>query len=107
MGEDHQVGVTAQLVGEIKTHLRGHARAEVVIFHNHPRNILNNVADNEPIASSADRGLLAKMAYLDPLNLLRAFLGHGTVRFFLGENGYVRAFTTPDVFDVFQRLRAS
>jgi len=100
LGDEHRVPVPSALVTDIEGHLAANGRREVIVFHNHPPNFLNVLFDNEPLASSADRGTLLKMRYLQLLMALRTFLGRGNVRFFLGENGFVKEFRTPGVLQL-------
>jgi hypothetical protein len=99
-GDPYSVAVPMTLEEEIRRHLGTDSRKEVVVFHNHPPNWLNRLFDNTPLPSSADRAALLKMRYLEPLTALRVFVGRGNVRFFLGENGYVREFRTPGILQV-------
>ncbi|HVZ64196.1 MAG TPA: hypothetical protein VG838_06920 [Opitutaceae bacterium] len=74
-------------------------RAEVLLFHNHPKNWLNIAFDNDPLASAADRQTLA--AYLlQPAHILKSITGGGRIRFYLGENGFVREFVTPSLLNL-------
>jgi hypothetical protein len=60
-------------------------RGQVILVHNHPRNFLNRLFDNPPLASGTDR-----------YTWVTSFLRFGTaVRFYLIENGVVRQFRTP------------
>ncbi len=63
--------------------------AEVIVFHNHPINILNILFDNSPLASSMDRNTML-MNLLKPEFAFKALMGGGQVRFYLGENHQVR-----------------
>ncbi len=92
------------LNSEIKEFLAADLRNEVIVFHNHPSNLLNILVNNAPLASCRDRDSLLKMRYQEPDVALRVFLGHGNIRFFLGENGLVSEFRTPVLRDVAERL---
>jgi hypothetical protein len=46
------------MAAEVNRHAAADSRSEIVIFHNHPRNILNHVFDNQPLASNTDRKAL-------------------------------------------------
>lgn len=81
----------------IETHLKADFKNEILIFHNHPANWLNIAFDNLPIASSPDRKALLQIAYLKPLNAIKLLLKGGRIRFYLGENGFVREFLTPNL----------
>lgn len=104
LGNATSVCVPPTLNSEIDGFLAADLQNEVIVFHNHPPNLLNILFDNAPLASSRDRDSLLKMRYLEPYVALRALLGHGNIRFFLGENGFVREFRTPDLRDVAERL---
>jgi len=71
--------------------LNGLVLGEAVIFHNHPRNDLNHLFDNLPLASNTDRKTLENMA-LNLVQICRRLSGAGRVLFYLGENGFVREF---------------
>jgi hypothetical protein len=77
--------------------------AEVIVFHNHPWNTLNALFNNIPLASTTDRQtLLANL--LRPEHAIKALMGGGKVRFFLGENGQVREFVTPNLFQFLDQV---
>jgi hypothetical protein len=42
------------------------------------------------------------MLYADPLLAAKSVFNQGSVRFFLGENGYVKEFRTPGLLDLFK-----
>jgi hypothetical protein len=69
---------------------------ELILFHNHPRNLASWLLDTPPLAWQADRDVLKKRA-LNPEQLLRTLLGQGRVLFFLGENGWVKQFRLPNL----------
>lgn len=79
-------------------------RAELIVFHNHPRGWFNAMFDNLPLASSADRRLLLNTRYLQPFIVLKTLLGLGAIRFFVGENGFVREFRVPGLLQLFAFL---
>lgn len=108
IGQSNRVAVPPDLINQINDHVRCGAKHEALVFHNHPSNPLHSILDNEPLASTADRRLLARARYLQPLIGLKTLLGHGNIRFYVGENGFVREFTTPAIVDLLafaQRLR--
>lgn len=53
---------------------------EVILFHNHPVNLLTALTDNTPLASQADR-LTLKARALNLQQVLRCILGQGRVLF--------------------------
>jgi hypothetical protein len=62
---------------------------------------LNVLFDNSPLPSGTDSGTLLAY-YFRPLVALKGVFGGGRVRFYLGENGFVREFHTPDVVTLLQ-----
>jgi hypothetical protein len=81
---------------EIAQYVQSGYRNEVLVFHNHPPNLVNLVIDNEPWASPQDRAI-AMRHMCDPFTLIKTIANGGRVRFYLGENGYVREFVAADV----------
>lgn len=103
VGGPSSVSIPASVDSAIQGWMLAEHFAEAIVFHNHPRNALNVLFDNIPLASSADRQtLLANL--LKPEHAIKALLGGGRARFFLGENGQVREFNTPDLIRLFGRL---
>ena len=103
VGGPTSVSVPSSVSAAIQGWMLGEHFAEVVVFHNHPWNALNAVFNNSPLASSTDRQtLLANL--LKPEHAIKALMGGGRVRFFLGENGQVREFNTPNLFQLFGAL---
>jgi hypothetical protein len=100
IGETHRVAVPTELLDDINAHILGRARNEVIVFHNHPPNPLHVIFDNEPLASMADRALLLRARYLQPIVAFKTLLRHGNLRFYIGENGYVREFTAPVLTEI-------
>jgi len=95
LGQAARVNFPPWLQSRLADWLSKDHEAEVVIFHNHPPNVLNAAVDNSPLASSTDRRTLLGQ-YLQPLIALKGLTGGGRVRYYLGENGFVREFRTPD-----------
>lgn len=96
VGTAHQVQLSNPMVGELARHAAADSRSEAVIFHNHPRNVLNHLFDNLPLASNTDRKTLEHMA-LNLVQICRRLSGAGRVLFYLGENGFVREFRWPQL----------
>jgi hypothetical protein len=94
VGTAHQVQLSDAIVSELARHSAADSRGEAVIFHNHPRNDLNHLFDNIPLASNTDRKTLENMA-LNLVQICRRLSGAGRVLFYLGENGFVREFRWP------------
>lgn len=95
-GASDRVIVPPLLDAAIMKHLQECHRGEVLIFHNHPPNVLNAVFDNLPMPSTTDRNTLLRFL-LQPLLILKFLSAGGRVRLYLGENGFVREFRTPAV----------
>jgi hypothetical protein len=98
-GSAGQVAIPLWIAGAIRAHMDADHSNEVVVFHNHPRNPLNVIFDNAPIASTPDRNLFTR----DVMNIvavLRTLMGGGRLRYFLGENGFVREFRTPPIHKI-------
>jgi len=83
-----------------------HEDNELLIFHNHPYNPLNFLFDNMPLASRADRPFLEYRA-LNPLTIARLLLNQGRIKFYLGENGYVKEFRLPSIVALINRQMQS
>jgi hypothetical protein len=90
----------------INSHIADSYGAEVLIFHNHPTNLLNTLFDNTPLPSGADRQVLVAHL-LEPLIAIKAFVGGGRFRSYLGENGFVREFRTPELLSLLENLDRS
>ena len=103
VGGPSSVSIPASVGSAIQGWMVGEHFAEAIVFHNHPRNALNVLIDNIPLASTTDRQtLLANL--LKPEHAIKAILGGGKVRFFLGENGQVREFNTPNLVAFMNQL---
>src|SRR3989442_725540 len=103
-GEAGRVAVPPAMEEAARRFVISEPRAELIVFHNHPRGWLNAMFDNLPLASSADRRLLVTTKYLHPFVALKSVLGRGGVRFYVGENGFVREFTTPGLLQLLALL---
>jgi hypothetical protein len=99
VGGRAQVTIPDWLRSAVDSWMSSHHRAEAIVFHNHPPNILNILFDNAPLPSSTDRQTLLGY-YLKPLVALKGLSRGGRVRFFLGENGFVREFRSPDLVGI-------
>jgi hypothetical protein len=103
LGTEGAVSIPAYVGGEITGWIgSGHART-VILFHNHPRNVINAAIDNTPLPSGTDRRALAGF-YSSVLPLMKFLTGGGGVRCYIGENGFVREFTTPDILYLLRLL---
>lgn len=103
LGSASAVSFPPELQTEIATYVQSGHRNEVLVFHNHPSNPINTLCDNEPWASPQDRRVAMKHAAA-PAMLAKALTNGGRIRFYIGENGYVRQFIGPDVFTVLKNL---
>lgn len=75
-------------------------RAELVVFHNHPPNWLNAIFENLPIASSSDRRVMLRTKYVQPAMAVKGLLCLGGIRYYVGENGFVREFRVPGILQM-------
>lgn len=98
-GSAGQVAISPWIADAIRTHMAADHSNEVVVFHNHPRNPLNVIFDNVPIASTADRNLFTRDV-MNVVSVVRTLMGGGRLRYFLGENGFVREFRTPPIHKI-------
>lgn len=104
VGDAGSVNLTPQMLDKLQRwYTEGHRR-EVLIFHNHPANWANAVLDNEPVASVPDRVLLTKFK-TEWTHVAKFLTDGGQLRLYLGENGFVREFTTPPLVSALQLLR--
>ena len=103
IGNANSVAPTPAMQQAVQNHLRESFKGEVIVFHNHPKNWLNQIFDNSPLASGQDRTVMLRHL-LVPQMLLRFLLDGGRVLFYLGENGFVRRFHTPELLDALERL---
>ncbi len=101
-GTERAVALPTGFDESLVTWLGSSHDAEVVVFHNHPANYLNVIFDNVPVASTPDRNTLVGY-YLRPVLFLKGLFRGGRARFFVGENGFVREFRTPDLLSAFSR----
>lgn len=108
-GNTTSVPVPLALIQLIQGHAIRDSRHETILFHNHPANWLNAILPFLPAASPADRRLVIKQKYFEPFFLLKNIFGHGTMRFYVGEQGRVKEIRLPylkdvlDVIAVFQK----
>lgn len=99
VGTADRVSPSQAMVSELTRHGAADSRSETIIFHNHPRNVLNHLFDNLPLASNTDRKTLENMA-LNLAQICRTLSGAGRVLFYLGENGFVREFRWPQLITI-------
>jgi hypothetical protein len=103
VGAAGSVGLPPNMAHSMWAHYGQRADCELLIFHNHPYNPLNFLADNVPLASRNDRVLL-QVRGLSPPQLVRHILDQGRVLFYLGENGFVKQFSLPSLVALLSRL---
>jgi hypothetical protein len=102
VGEPGHVTIPNLLEKEIRQRVQKEHSSEILLFHNHPTNLINVAFDNKPLASKTDRETLIRF-YLNPLVGIKALLSGGRVRCYLGENGMVREFRGPELALLFQK----
>lgn len=102
-GTSDTVGIPSHIRSAIINHVGAGPSNEVILFHNHPPSWINAVFDNQPLPSFPDRLVLTDYQS-QPIVLLKLLLGRGHIRFYLGENGFVREFRTPHVGTVINHL---
>lgn len=96
VGSLDSASIPTEIAKAVMDHYEAHDDNEVILFHNHPRWWANLFFDNSPLASPADRNVLARTAS-SPEQFLRTFAGGGRVLFFLGEYGRVKPFRLPPI----------
>ncbi|MEJ1966045.1 MAG: hypothetical protein WDO56_32640 [Gammaproteobacteria bacterium] len=100
VGSTGAVALPESFKTAISQFVRSETRASVVMFHNHPPHPIRRLLDNVPLASDADRRLM--LAF----QLLSIRLGrHDIFRFYIGENGFVREFHTPQFMGIWDALK--
>lgn len=103
IGATNRVSIPEPIQQAIASHIKSDFNAEVLVFHNHPANLLSILFDNIPLGSSMDRQTVL-LHLVQPLIAIKSLLGGGRVRYYLGENGFVREFHTPDLLRLLQVL---
>ncbi len=101
VGGSDSVQIPPTVMQAMQDHYHKDNDNEIIVFHNHPRWWLNVVFDNTPLASPADRNVLARVV-ITPQQLRRTFAKKGRLLFYLGENGFVRQITLPSILSLFQ-----
>lgn len=104
-GSSSSVCLPADVGHAMWAHYRRHHGNELLVFHNHPCNPLNLLLDNLPLPSRTDRRFLEARA-LQPEQIVRRLLGGGRIRFYLGENGFVKEFRLPSAVSLAARHAA-
>lgn len=102
-GSVGSVKIPSAIAHAMWDHYGGNEANELILFHNHPVNVLNLLLDNLPLASPADRMTLEARA-LNSVQIFRSILGRGRVLFYLGENGFVKQFRLPSILSLLERI---
>jgi hypothetical protein len=105
IGEASSVRLPVDVGHAMWAHYESHEDNELLVFHNHPQNLVTLLLDNEPLASRADRRFLEARA-LQPEQIVRRLQGRGCIRFYIGENGFVKEFRLPSVLSLAARQTA-
>lgn len=105
VGTQNAVSIPEHIAKAITTHVQRDHANEVVLYHNHPRNPMNVVFDNTPLPSGTDRRTLVSF-HSDVTVIGKALMGGGRVRFYIGENGFVQEFRSPDVLFLLESITA-
>ncbi len=103
-GNAEAVNFTPQMLKAIDEHYASDHKAEVILFHNHPKSWIGHCFDNTPIASDQDRAVMLQWKARSD-HLARLLSNGGRFLFFVGENGYVNHINTLSVAQFFQMLR--
>jgi hypothetical protein len=103
-GGANSVEMPQSLTAAINIHLVLTRNAEVVVFHNHPDELLECLLDDGPVGSPSDKRWMAAMRYGNLLSLGRLAFGLGGVKFYLGVEGHVREMKAPSVLHTLEYL---
>jgi len=104
-GTPDTVAIPPHIRSAMINHVQAGFANEVILFHNHPPSWINAVFDNQPLPSLTDRATLTDY-HSQPIILLKLLFGGGRVRFYLGENGFVREFRTPHIRVLISHLQS-
>jgi hypothetical protein len=99
-GNEFSVTISEETKNRLSQHIQQGVKNEAIVFHNHPPHWINSILDNAPLASTADRDVLLRNKYLEPLILLKTIFRKGSMRFFLGENDFVREYRIPNILQL-------
>jgi len=102
VGCESNVSIPETVSENIRDYLSLGHRSEIIIFHNHPINWINALIDNLPLASSTDRRTILTKKYLENFQFIRQLLFVGGIRFYLGENGFVREIRAPSILNLLE-----
>lgn len=103
IGTEGAVSIPEHVSAAIRGFIQQEHANEVLLYHNHPRNPINVVFDNTPLPSGTDRRTL--VCFHSDLKVLgKVLMGGGRVKFYIGENGFVQEFRTPDILPLLTHL---
>jgi len=105
VGTEGAVSIPDHIARAITAHVQQKHANEVLLYHNHPRNPINVVFDNTPLPSGTDRRTLVSF-HSDVTVLGKALMGGRRVRFYIGENGFVQEFRSPDLLSLLESMTA-
>jgi hypothetical protein len=94
IGGTSSVGIPTVIAHAMLQYYEQDGVNELIIFHNHPGNLIRSLVNFPPLASSADRATLEQCS-LNINYAIRQMLGGGRVLFYLGENGLVKRYILP------------
>ncbi len=97
IGDNKSVKLNVITEDRISRYVSQASKNEVIIFHNHPKNWINIIFDNLPLPSQVDRDTLLKKKLLEPIILFKTLLNKGSIRFYLGDNGFLREYNMPNI----------
>lgn len=103
VGTEGAVNIPEHVSAAIRGFIQQEHDNEVLLYHNHPRNPINVILDNTPLPSGTDRRTLVSF-HSDVRVLGKVLMGGGRVKFYIGENGFVQEFRTPDLLPLLERL---
>ncbi len=105
VGDASSVSVPGHVWRTAQEFILSKPKSELIVFHNHPPSWINTLFDNLPVASTPDRRLLLQTKYLEPVLALKGLLGLGGVRYYVGENGFVREFHVPGIIQLLELVK--
>ena len=101
VGGAHSVALPRGFLEFAERHIADARDNRLVIFHNHPKSSLDTLLDLTPIASVADRQVMLAQS-LRPLVALKSLVAGKQIQWFVGQNGFVQEFDTPDIIGLME-----
>lgn len=95
-GEPHRIALPKGFMKAAEDYIAHDRSHQLVVFHNHPSSWIDAVFDLIPIASVADRQVMLSQLQ-QPLVALKSIASGKQIHWFVGQNGFVREFDTPDI----------